>query len=53
MVIRAWFEGGQVRARITHTRDIVSAKTVGTVAGSPEEVLRAVEEWLRIFAGPE
>jgi hypothetical protein len=51
LVIRAWFEGGELRARITHTRDIGSAATVTAGAASPEEVVRVVEQWLRTFVG--
>ena len=51
LVVRAWIEGGQLRARITYTRDIRSAGTTETAAGSPEEVLEAVEAWLRNFVG--
>jgi hypothetical protein len=51
LVIRAWVEGGRLRARIVQTRDIESAKTVESAAGSPEEVVRAVEDWLRSFGG--
>jgi hypothetical protein len=51
LVVRAWIEGGRLRARITYTRDIGSAGTTETAAGSPEEVLEAVEAWLRNFLG--
>jgi hypothetical protein len=51
LVIRAWVEGGRLRARIVQTRDIESVKTVESAAGSPEEVVRAVEDWLRSFGG--
>jgi hypothetical protein len=49
LVIRAWLEEGRLRARITHTRDIGSVSTVETAAASSEEVVRAVETWLRSF----
>jgi hypothetical protein len=53
LVVRAWIEGTfeerKLRARITQTLDITSAKTVQTAAGSQEEIFRAVEEWLRTF----
>ena len=49
LVVRAWTEDRKLRARITHTRDIGSARTVETAAGSSEEVVRVVEEWLRSF----
>jgi hypothetical protein len=51
LVARAWIEGEQFRARITYTRDIGSVGTVETAAGSPEEVVRAVESWLRSVVG--
>lgn len=51
LVIRAWFEGGELRARIIHTRDIGSAATATAAAASAEEVVRAVEQWLRSFVG--
>jgi len=47
LVIRAWVEGGRLRARIVQTRDIESVKPVESAAGSAEEVVRAVEEWVR------
>jgi hypothetical protein len=53
LVIRAWVEGRELRARITHTRDIGGTTTAEGAAASVEEVLRAVEEWLRSFVGPE
>jgi hypothetical protein len=51
LVIRAWIEGRRLRARIVQTRDIDFAKTEESAAGSAEEVVRAVEEWLRSFSG--
>ena len=51
LVIRAWIEGNELRARIVHTRDTGSAKTVTAAAASTEEVVRVVERWLRSFAG--
>jgi hypothetical protein len=53
LVVRAWVEGEELRARIVHTRDVGSAATVESAAGSVEEVLRAVEEWLRSVVGTE
>jgi hypothetical protein len=53
LVIRVWSEGGELRARIVHTRDIGSATTVEGAAASVEEVLRAVEEWLHSVVVPE
>jgi hypothetical protein len=51
LVIRAWVEGSRLRARIVQTRDIESVKPVVSAAGSAEEVVRAVEEWLRSLDG--
>ena len=51
LVVRAWIEGGRLGARITYTRDVGSARMTETAAGSPEEVLEAVEAWLRNFVG--
>jgi hypothetical protein len=50
LVIRAWIEGNDLRARIVHTRDTGSAKTATAAAASAEEVVRVVEQWLRSFA---
>jgi hypothetical protein len=47
LVVRAWIEAGELRARITYTRNIASARPRETVAGSAEEIVRAVERWLR------
>ena len=55
LVVRAWIEEtfgeGQLRARITQTLDVASGTKLETAAGSREEVLHAVEEWLRSFIG--
>jgi hypothetical protein len=51
LVIRAWIEGRELRARIEHTCDIGAAKTTTVAAASAEEVVRVVEEWLRSFVG--
>ena len=51
LVIRAWVEGSRLRARIVQTRDIESVKTAESAAGSAEEVVKAVEEWLRSLVG--
>ena len=51
LVIRAWVEGRELRARITHTRAVGSARTVTAGAASTEEVVRVVEQWLRSFVG--
>ena len=49
LVIRAWVEGKELRARITHTLDIGSAKTATAGVTSTEEVVQVVEQWLRNF----
>ena len=49
LVIRAWVEGTELRARIVRTRDIGSARAVASAAASAEEVVRVVDEWLRSF----
>jgi hypothetical protein len=49
LVIRAWVEGNELRARITHTLDIGSAKTATAGVTSTDEVVRVVEQWLRSF----
>ncbi|HEY7690762.1 MAG TPA: hypothetical protein VH816_00330 [Gaiellaceae bacterium] len=51
LVVSAWADGGHFRARITCTPDVTAASASETVAGSPEDVVRAVEEWLRGIAG--
>jgi hypothetical protein len=51
LVIRAWVEGGRMRARIVQTRDIESVKPMESAAGSAEEVVRTVEEWVRSLDG--
>jgi hypothetical protein len=53
LVVRAWIEEGQLRARITYTRDIGSTNMVETAAAAPEEVVQAVESWLRSFVADE
>jgi len=56
LVIRAWLEEGfeedALRARITQSLDLSSPKTVETAAASEQEIIAAVEEWLRVFVGP-
>jgi hypothetical protein len=52
LVIRAWIEGKELRARIEHTCDVEAARAVATAAASAEEVVRVVEQWLRSLAGP-
>jgi hypothetical protein len=47
LVVSAWADGEHFQARITCTPDVTSAVASAAVAGSPEEVVRAVEDWLR------
>ncbi len=55
LVIRAWLEEGletnALRARITSTVDLSADETLETTAASEEEILAAVEAWLRAFRG--
>jgi hypothetical protein len=54
LVIRAWLEEIEedaLRARITQSLDVSSPETSETQAASKEEILTAVEEWLRAFVG--
>ena len=51
LVIRAWVEGGRLRARIVQTRDIESVRPMESAAGSAEELVRAVERWVRSLDG--
>jgi hypothetical protein len=51
LVVRAWVEEAgeepELRARITRTADVSAARAVQTAAASREEILSAVDEWLR------
>jgi len=50
LLIRAWVEAdGGLRARITRTLDASSHEQIVTAAASPEEVVRAIVEWLDAF----
>jgi hypothetical protein len=55
LVIRAWLEAGveenALRARITRTLDVAAPETIESAAASAEEILAAVQEWLRSFTG--
>ena len=50
LVVRAWIEESleerSLRARITEKLDVTSPSKVERAAGSREDVLRAVDEWL-------
>lgn len=54
LVIRLWLEDGfderPLRARITHTLDVSASRSVETAASSEDEILTAVQGWLRAFA---
>jgi hypothetical protein len=54
LAIRLWLEegvaGGKgLRARITQTLDTEAPRSVETAAGSEEEVVDAVRNWVRTF----
>ena len=53
LVIRAWVEGDELRARIEHTRDVGTSKAATAAAASIDEVVRVVEQWLRNLAGTQ
>jgi hypothetical protein len=46
LVIRAWFEDGQLRARVTSTTDLRAPDETVVVAADREGVLAAVRAWL-------
>jgi len=53
LVVRVWVEVGSpsgVRARITETSDLEEGERSSTVAGSVEEIVAIVSEWLDAFA---
>ena len=52
LVIRVWLETSgrdSLLARITRTIDLDDREEVSTVASTPEDVVRAVTEWLDAF----
>jgi hypothetical protein len=46
LVVRAWFEEGQLRARVTSTTDLRAPDETVVVAADRETVLAAVRAWL-------
>lgn len=56
LIVRVWAEVGSpsgVRARITETSDLEEGTRSSTVAGTREEILAIVSEWLDAFAPGE
>jgi hypothetical protein len=52
LVLRVWIEHdgvGGLRARITEASDLASREETTLVAGSVEDVLRIVADWLAAF----
>lgn len=51
MVIRIWTEGrdSQLRARLTHTLDIAARNERSDAMTSPEQVLKAVSQFVDAF----
>jgi alkanesulfonate monooxygenase SsuD/methylene tetrahydromethanopterin reductase-like flavin-dependent oxidoreductase (luciferase family) len=50
MVVRIWIEDdGGFRARLTHTRDLSEREEASDVAGTPDQVVAAVREWIDAF----
>ena len=49
IVIRMWREGDAVRARITHTRDVVNADPTSEAIGSVEEIIQIVRDRIESF----
>lgn len=54
LLLRVWADDTdhRLRARITHVLDITTAEERVVIAGSVEEIERAVREWLNEFALP-
>ena len=49
-VVRVWIEpDGGLRGRITTTLDVAAPEEVVAVAAGPQDVARAVTEWLDAF----
>jgi hypothetical protein len=46
LVVRAWFEDGRLRARVTSTTDLSAPDETVELAGDREAVLAAVRRWL-------
>ena len=54
LLLRVWADDTVrgLRARITHVLDISTAEERVVIAGSPEEIEKAVREWLEEFSHP-
>jgi len=54
LLLRVWADDTErrLRARITHVLDITTADERVVVAGSVEEIERAVRDWLTEFSLP-
>lgn len=54
LLLRVWADDTArgLRARITHVLDITTAEERVVIAGSPEEIEKAVREWLAEFSQP-
>jgi hypothetical protein len=54
LLLRVWADDTdrRLRARITHVLDITTAEERVVIAGSVEEIERAVREWLTEFSLP-
>jgi 16S rRNA G1207 methylase RsmC len=52
LLLRVWADESdrRLRARITHVLDITTAEERVVMAGSAEEIEKAVREWLAEFA---
>lgn len=56
LIVRVWIEVGSpsgVRARITETSDLEQGERTSTVAGTKEEIVAIVSQWLDAFAAGE
>jgi hypothetical protein len=54
LLLRVWADDAdhRLRARITEVLDITTAEERVVIAGSPEEIEKAVREWLEEFSHP-
>lgn len=46
LVIRAWFDGDDLRARVTSTTDVTAPDESVVTAAGPDEVMAAVMAWM-------
>ena len=49
LVIRAWVEGGGLRARITQSRDLRGAEQLLSTTSAVDDVLNTVRKWLEVL----